>query len=90
MRNGEAEKGLGPSGQDKQVNEILLKEIVLAQKKPHDCELEDLQRNKKSVKICSNIPFRCQFYADILRWSVLFTPTTVTLFRQIMHCSRSG
>lgn len=33
MRNGEAEKGLGPSGQEKQVNEILLKKIVLAQKK---------------------------------------------------------
>lgn len=33
MRNGEAEKGSGPSGQEKQVNEILLKEIVLAQKK---------------------------------------------------------
>lgn len=33
MRNGKAEKGLGPSGQEKQVNEILLKKIVLAQKK---------------------------------------------------------
>lgn len=33
MGNGGAEKGSGPSGQEKQVNEILLKKIVLAQRK---------------------------------------------------------
>lgn len=71
MRNGKAEKGLGPSGQEKQVNETLLKKIVLAQKKnkqtqKHITELKDLQQKKKSANKCDNIQFPSQFYADIL------------------------
>lgn len=79
MRNLGGREKLGAfwSGKKNKLMKFFWKRLCWHTKKLNDCELEDLQRNTQSVKICGYIPFPCQCYADILCWSDLLTPWTI-------------